>query len=567
MIFNPVYGGASAPNLGTKNITANDTYLASADGLDGFSEVTVAVPNTYSASDEGKVVDGGALVGQTSATKTANGTYDTTLNDEVIVNVQPTLYEPDVLDVEQASLTRLYSTSIPYGSYGNKVAATLALTDETTIASHMASGWNGAYACYYDSEYQIGAYAGYSSSTPIPIDAVRLYLGRYSGQNITLTATVEYLDGDGNWNEVADLSITTSLSYPTNYFDVTLPNDAEIYGVRWIHKKTPNKSPNNNITFFGMLLLHYGRKFTSNGDYPIPTGYDGYGDIEVDVQPVLQAKTGLSITANGSFSYTPDAGYDGLSEVSGTVAVSGGGGATVLSGADSPENSIGSNGDLYLQHFPNTAPTGYTALDYVELVNGGYVNTGIVPSNHFVDAWLYDVSYTNDKHWFGTTAGASYMHFTTYSNRYYWGRNGNEANGGSWTSGLHHVEYNKGSNYQIIIDGTVIGSGTNSVSAQPLDIGRRNTAANAANLRVLSIKMYNKSDDSLVLDLIPVQRNSDSAIGFYDTVSGNFFGNAGSGTFISGGNPTGQIINAYAKVNGTWQGLIGTNIDDINFGS
>lgn len=41
--------------------------------------------------------------------------------------------------------------------------------------------------------------------------------------------------------------------------------------------------------------------------------------------PNLQSKTNLSITANGSFSYTPDAGYDGLSEVSGTVNVSGGG--------------------------------------------------------------------------------------------------------------------------------------------------------------------------------------------------------------------------------------------------
>jgi len=35
----------------------------------------------------------------------------------------------------------------------------------------------------------------------------------------------------------------------------------------------------------------------------------------------LQDKTGLSITQNGQFSFTPDAGYDGLSAVSGTVAV------------------------------------------------------------------------------------------------------------------------------------------------------------------------------------------------------------------------------------------------------
>lgn len=94
MIFNPVYGGASAPNLGSKTITANGTYLASSDNLDGYDEVTANVPNTYVASDEGKVISNGALTAQTSTTFTANGTYDTTLNNEVIINVpssSPTL--------------------------------------------------------------------------------------------------------------------------------------------------------------------------------------------------------------------------------------------------------------------------------------------------------------------------------------------------------------------------------------------------------------------------------------------------------------------------------------------
>lgn len=50
-----------------------------------------AVPNRYGASDEGKVVSSGALVAQTSTTKTANGTYDTTTNNEVVVNVAPNL--------------------------------------------------------------------------------------------------------------------------------------------------------------------------------------------------------------------------------------------------------------------------------------------------------------------------------------------------------------------------------------------------------------------------------------------------------------------------------------------
>ena len=78
---------SSSASIGTKIITANGQYDASDDGYDGYSEIDVNVPNTYSASDEGKVVSNGALVSQTSRTVTENGTYDTTLNDEVVVNV------------------------------------------------------------------------------------------------------------------------------------------------------------------------------------------------------------------------------------------------------------------------------------------------------------------------------------------------------------------------------------------------------------------------------------------------------------------------------------------------
>lgn len=68
---------------GTKSITANGT------GIDVYSYqyADVAVPNSYSASDEGKVVSNGALVAQTSDTVTANDTYDTTLINSLTVNV------------------------------------------------------------------------------------------------------------------------------------------------------------------------------------------------------------------------------------------------------------------------------------------------------------------------------------------------------------------------------------------------------------------------------------------------------------------------------------------------
>lgn len=80
---------ASDPILIEKTITENGTYSAVDDDADGYSSVTADVPNTYTESDEGKVVDNGELVAQTARAEsiTANGTYDTTTNNSVTVDV------------------------------------------------------------------------------------------------------------------------------------------------------------------------------------------------------------------------------------------------------------------------------------------------------------------------------------------------------------------------------------------------------------------------------------------------------------------------------------------------
>lgn len=67
---------------GTLSLTTNGTVNCSA-----YEYVDVDVANSYAVGDEGKVVHGGALVSQSSATYTQNNTYDTTLIDEVTVSV------------------------------------------------------------------------------------------------------------------------------------------------------------------------------------------------------------------------------------------------------------------------------------------------------------------------------------------------------------------------------------------------------------------------------------------------------------------------------------------------
>lgn len=78
-------GGGGDITVESKSIDANGTYTAPAGKA--YSPVSVSVPNSYAAGDEGKVVSNGALVAQGSDTVRQNGTVDTTLINSLKVNV------------------------------------------------------------------------------------------------------------------------------------------------------------------------------------------------------------------------------------------------------------------------------------------------------------------------------------------------------------------------------------------------------------------------------------------------------------------------------------------------
>lgn len=95
-----VVSNGALVSQGSTTVLTNGTYDTSAIG-----STVVAVDNTYEQADEGKVVSNGALVSQTSATKTANGTYDTTLNNQVVVNVPSTPEVPSDYPIFENTMT------------------------------------------------------------------------------------------------------------------------------------------------------------------------------------------------------------------------------------------------------------------------------------------------------------------------------------------------------------------------------------------------------------------------------------------------------------------------------
>lgn len=196
-------------------------------------------------------------------------------------------YASDTQITNISGYTKLYddTATVDYGQRGTKVDAALALTDESVITGYMNNGWQDSHSAYYDSESKLNAYAGYNFGSAQFITKVKIWLGRYSAQNNNLIATVQWLDSNGNWNDIEDIIVSTSLSYPLNIFEVSV--NREVYGIRWIHKKEPYKTGGNNMSFFGMTLYEGTGSYTeiyvpdSTGLITIPSGYDGFGPLYI----------------------------------------------------------------------------------------------------------------------------------------------------------------------------------------------------------------------------------------------------------------------------------------------
>lgn len=178
-------------------------------------------------------------------------------------------------------------------------------------------------------------------------------------------------------------------------------------------------------------------------------------------------------------------------------------------------------------------PEGYTALSYIAAPGGQKINTGVIPNGHKITVKYEMPAYVNDGHLFGTDAGASACHFTTYSNRYFWGTGSGERSGGAYTNGLHEVVYND-ENGNVSLDGVSLGPAGNGSSSQELTICARGTANFQGKLYYFIV--HEKYTKAAIREMFPARRDSDGAVGMYDTANDVFYGNTGTGSFTAGPN-------------------------------
>lgn len=161
---------ASAVDSGTKSITAN----GNGQDVVGYAAVNVNVPNSYAAADEGKVVQSGALVSQSSQTVTENGTYDTTLKNEVVVNVSGGGSDlKGIIEGTATSITDNDVTSVRANGFQNYTALqSISLPNVTTIKPNAFQQCSGLTSAYFPNLTTLNGSEQFRSCTNLQVVAL-----------------------------------------------------------------------------------------------------------------------------------------------------------------------------------------------------------------------------------------------------------------------------------------------------------------------------------------------------------------------------------------------------------
>lgn len=269
--------GGTAATLGTKTIDENGVYNASDDSLDGYSQVTVEVPEPD---------------GSITLSYDTNGTYSEDIKDYAYADVTVNVPVPEV-HTQSKTVTATTSQQIVTPNPGfvldqvtvNPQQHTDTFTPSSNVAANDMGPINnyryvntagmilptGTKEVSYDSN---GSYTeSVSNYENIEIDIDVPVSGTLGTKNIITNGTYTALDDDvDGYSEV----------------NVNVPQNATL-GIKSI---------------------------TANGNYTaITDGYDGYSRVDVNVSgAALQSSKTVTATTSQQ-TVIPDVGYDGLEQV------------------------------------------------------------------------------------------------------------------------------------------------------------------------------------------------------------------------------------------------------------
>lgn len=289
------YAQTSSVVIQPLSVTQNGTYTP-ASGVDGYAPVTVAVPNTYAASDEGKVVSNEALVAQTGITVTQNGTYDTTTNDEVTVsvsgggggakNILSGTGMPTASDGEDGDIYLLLSVDlVPTGATTNLIAG-----QNASSAYKLYDGDDSTFWTTKDRNYN-DMYVGYDTGAGNPAACTGVSINpRQWNNNVQIGDFKVQASNDlTTWDDIASL---------------TVPNDPATYAGVWTRFDLQNDTAYRAwrvlaITLNGSVTFTlYGLQFHVGGTTISATYLKVNGSwVPIDGQSIDDVNTGGGATS------------------------------------------------------------------------------------------------------------------------------------------------------------------------------------------------------------------------------------------------------------------------------
>ena len=186
--------------------------------------------------------------------------------------------------------------------------------------------------------------------------------------------------------------------------------------------------------------------------------------------------------------------------------------------------------NIYIKYNPQSLPTGYTALEYIQSSGTQYINTGVVPSENTKMQIKFSTSTSK-----GVIAGSdkgykvsSFMLAVTIA---------------TFNTGSLAVSLADGSKHSVklysnnvIIDNSNKGSGGSGsfTTTYPIYLFGNNRSGSSSELisgKIYSCSLYNST--TKIRNFIPA-KNSSNILGLYDTINKKFYTNAGTGAFTAG---------------------------------